>query len=93
MTRLRSDMKVYIKENGQWKEWDGESLGNQLEEEESVEMEHVYIGHEHLYVPRLVFRRLTAEEWQKRMAYVRKKKKRKGKALACQTLEQKKYHI
>ncbi|WP_244956398.1 hypothetical protein [Geobacillus subterraneus] len=56
-------------------------------------MEHVYIGHERLYVPRLVFRRLTAEEWQKRMAYVRKKEKRKGKALARQTLEQKKYHI
>jgi len=93
ITRLRSDMKVYIKENGQWKEWDWESLGNQLEEGESVEMEHVYIGHERLYVPRLVFRRLTAEEWQKRMAYVRKKEKRKGKALARQTLEQKKYHI
>ncbi|WP_256363783.1 MULTISPECIES: IS4 family transposase [Geobacillus] len=26
MTRLRSDMKVYIKENGQWKEWDWESI-------------------------------------------------------------------
>lgn len=56
-------------------------------------MEHVYIGQERLYVPRLVFRRLTAEEWQKRMAYVRKKEKRKGKALTRQTLEQKKYHI
>lgn len=29
----------------------------------------------------------------KRMAYVRKKEKRKGKALTRQTLEQKKYHI
>ena len=56
-------------------------------------MEHMYIGKERLYVPRLVFRRLTAEEWQKRMTYVRKKEKRKGKALARQTLEQKKYHI
>ncbi|MBE2913653.1 IS4 family transposase [Anoxybacillus flavithermus] len=93
ITRLRSDMKVYIKENSQWKEWDWESLGNQLKEGESVEMEHVYIGHERLYIPRLIFRRLTEEEWQKRMAYVRKREKRKGKALTRQTLEQKKYHI
>ncbi|KYD23896.1 hypothetical protein B4113_3261 [Geobacillus sp. B4113_201601] len=42
-------------------------------------MEHVYIGHERLSVPRLIFRRLTAEEWQKRMAYVQKRKKEKGR--------------
>lgn len=58
-----------------------------------MEVEHVYIGHQRLYVPRLIFRRLTAEEWEKRLTYVRKKEKKKGKAQSRQTLEQKKYHI
>ncbi|MEK4177705.1 IS4 family transposase [Aeribacillus sp. FSL K6-1305] len=93
ITRLRSDIKVYIKQDGEWHEWDWESIGNRLGEGEAVEVEHVYIGHQRLYVPRLIFRRLTAEEWEKRLAYVRKKEKKKGKALSRQTLEQKKYHI
>lgn len=80
ITRLRSDLKVYLKEKDRWKEWDWESLGNQLKEGESVEVEHVYIGHERVYVPRLIFRRLTAEEWQKRLAYVRKKEYSAAKA-------------
>lgn len=36
---------------------------------------------------------MTSEEWKKRLAYVRKKEKKKGNALSRQTLEQKKYHI
>lgn len=85
--------KSIYKEENQWKEWEWESIGKQLKEGEALEVENVYIGHERLYIPRLIFRRLTEEEWQKRMAYVRKKEKRRGKALARQTLEQKKYHI
>ncbi|KYD26458.1 hypothetical protein MKY25_13450 [Geobacillus sp. FSL W8-0032] len=50
-------------------------MGHPLGEGETMEVEHVYIGHERLSVPRLIFRRLTAEEWQKRMCKKRKKEK------------------
>jgi hypothetical protein len=92
ISRLRTQIKMYKKENQAWEEIELIQLGSSLQEGETLEISDVYMGQEKHYVPRLIIHHLTEEQLQRRKEKEEKRKKKKGTALASATLQKNPYN-
>ena len=93
VTRFKSNMKIFRKENGVFHELDPVQLGEKLLPGESTEVLDIYLGSEHLYVPRLSIHCLTEEQAVRRQGKQKRVQKKKGKALTSRTLQKQAYNF
>lgn len=93
VTRFKSNMKIFRKENGVFHELDPTKLGEKLLPGESMEVLDVYLGAEHLYIPRLSVHCLTKEQAARRQNKQKRVQKKKGKALTSHTLQKQAFNF
>ena len=93
VTRFKSNMKIFRKENGVFHELDPVQMGEKLLPGESTEVLDIYLGSEHLYVPRLSHQLLTKEQAIRRQGKQKRVQKKKGKALTSRTLQKQAYNF
>lgn len=93
ISRLRSQTKVFKKKGGKWEEVDLVKMGETLRKNETMEIHDAYLGHQKIYVPRLMVYRLTDEQLQNRLKKQERTKKKKGVALTSNTLEKNSYNF
>ena len=92
VTRFKSNMKIYRKENDVFHEIDPVQLGEKLLPGKSMEVLDIYLGVEHQYVPRLSIHCLTEEQAISRQRKQKWVQKKKGKALTSRTLQKQAYN-
>jgi hypothetical protein len=92
VTRFKSNMKIFRKENDVFHELDPVQLGEKLCPGESLELLDIYLGAERQYVPRLSIHCLTEEQAVQRQRKKKWVQKKKGKALTSRTLKKQAYN-
>ncbi|MFJ5718148.1 IS4 family transposase [Neobacillus sp. NPDC093127] len=92
VTRFKSNMKIFRKENGVFHELDPVQLGEKLLPGESLELLDIYLGAERQYIPRLSIHCLTEEQAVRRQRKQKWVQKKKGKALTSRTLQKQAYN-
>jgi len=92
VTRFKSNMKIFQKENGTFHELNPTELGEKLLPGECLEVPNIYLGAERLYIPRLSIHRLTEDQLKRRQRKQKAVQKKKGKALTSRTLQKQAYN-
>lgn len=92
VTRFKSNMKIFRKEDGIYYELNPTELGEKLLPGQSLEILDIYLGAERLYIPRLSIHCLTENQLMRRQRKQKAVKKKKGKALTSRTLQKQAYN-